>query len=624
MRLLRQRAARRDERGAVLILAAVFAAVAIVGAALSIDIGALVLEKRSNQRVADLASLDGVRGLSGADKRQTAEQLVVESARRNGFETTWVAGQCSALQPGNTGATFVGSDARELIVEIGNATSSSAFVPLPCPVAGYAAEQLLFDTGLLPAPNAVRVTASSPVGFKFMPGSQVETASAVSVLDVATSTNTTPDVTTPGSNAAAVNVGSTAVGISATHAALLNTIFQVTGNPVGPPLGNPPGNLNITALGYQGLANVTMSLEELATELGISAGTVDDVLSADFGYDDLLRATALIADRNNQDEVAVTITEIEDRTIPLDYDARHQDIDFGGLIEGVTGGAETFNGSSVAQTELNVLELLQSATYLADGDHLLTIPLTGTVPLPTGATVASVNVTMIEAAQQSGYGPAQQVAKTAQLSATLVLQVPVAITGLGVVNIDLPVDIQGGQAIATITDIPCQAAATVPDHVRVEAVTQALASNTGGWSTSALDGLVTISANPGPVVSSPGSTGAWNVPPDFTAVYSVPTAPLATPTVSPSAITVGGVLPIGVTAGAVATTIVDTLNPVLAQLNSTVMPVLYQSLGVGFSSADVTVEDLTSATPPACVPGTFTPGTTTTVSNYGVLPILTE
>ena len=610
MRRLRNRAA-RDERGAVLILGALFAGIAVLAAALAIDVGALVLEKRTNQRIADLASLDGVRGLTAAaPQRPVVESLAIASAERNGFSVDPATRSCPF---GANGATYTADGgARWMRIEVGKQTATG-FAPTTCPAAA------ILET-LFPVTNdAVRVFVSSPVGFNFAPGGGRETASAVSALDVNPGN---PGQTTTGSNRAAVEVGSTGVSVNATHASLLNTIFQTTGNPTGVPLGDPPGNLAVTALGYQGLADATFSLEELATELGISAGTVDEVLAADFGYDELLTAAALIADRNNQDEVAVTITEIEERTIPLDFDARHQDIDFSQLLAGVSGGAETFNGSSVADTQLSVLELLEGAAMLADGDHLLSVPLTGTVPLPTGATVASASVQVIEAPRQSLWGPAQQSAETAQLRATLTLRVPVSVAGLGVLNIDLPVDIEGGGATATMTDIECQPTATVPDWVTVEAVTRALSANTGGWSTSALGGLVTISANPGSVVTAPGSPGGpWDVLPDFTTVHTVAPASLPSLTVGSSAITVGGVLPLGVTAGTVTSTIVNTLNPVLAQLNSTIMPTLYQALGVGFASADVSVPDLTSSTPPQCTPGTTTPPTP---ASYDDLPVLTE
>jgi uncharacterized membrane protein len=616
--VLRRRSARRDERGAVLILGALFASVAIVAAALSIDIGSLVLRKRTNQRVADLASLDGVRGLeAAAPQRPVVESLAVASAGRNGFTVDPATRTCPF---GASGATYTADGgARWMRIEVGKETATG-FQPTTCP-----AVPLL--EALFPVSNdAVRVYVSSPVSFDFMPGGGRETASGVSTLAVNPGTPGTPGSSTPASNGAAVRVGSTAVSINATQASLLNAVFQTTGNPVGTPLGNPPGNLAITALGYQGLAGVNVSLEELATQLGISAGTVDQVVNAGFGYDDLLTATAVILDRNNQDAASATVSEIYSRTIPLDFDARHQNINLSQLVNGVSGNTQTFNGSTVAQTEVNVLELLRGAAVLADGDHLLTVPLTGTVPLPTGATVASANVQIIEAAQSSAWGPAIQTADTAQLRTTLSLTVPVSVVGLGVLNIVVPVSIDGGGATATMTGINCQPAATVPDSVVAQAQTRALSAQTGAWSVSALLNTVTISGAAGSVVSTPLSSGGpWTYPPDFTALHSVSPAGLPGLTVSASSITVGGLLPLGVTAATVTSTIANTLNSVLAQLNSTIMPTLYSALGVGFGSADVSILNSTnSTTPPSCTPGTTVASVPPTPDSYGDLPVLTE
>lgn len=619
--LIRRNCRRRDEQGAVLILGALFAVVAIIAAALSVDIGSLVLSKRSNQRVADLASLDGVRGLrSATNQRQTVEQMAVESARRNGFTTTWTAAACPL---GGSAATFYNADHSSwLRVEVGHETTPTGFAPVPCPIS-YALESLVAT--ITNPVDAVRVTASSPVSFSFMPGGGRETATGVSTLAVVPGTPATPAQTTNGLGHAGVQVGSTAVSINTAQASLLNTVLQTAGNPAGVPLGNPPGNLAVTALGYQGLATAHVSAEELATELGISAGTVDQVLAAGFGYDDLLTATADILDRNNNDAAAVTVRDIYSRTIPLDFDARHQNIDLGQFTGAVSGGAQTFNGSSVADTEFSVLDLIRGGALLSDGDHLVTVPLTGTVPLPTGATVASAKVQVIEAPQHQ-FGSPTFTVHTSQLNVTLTLRVPVSVAGLGVLNVDLPLSIQGGGADATMFQVDCPGTATVPTNVWVRAVTRALSAQTGAWSVSALAGTVTISANAGSLVTAPGSTSPnWAVPPAFTDTHTVAPAALPGLTLSSSSITVGGVLPLGTTLSSVTSTIVNTVNPVLAQLNGTIMPPLYNALGVGFSSADVQVRNATNGGPvPDCTPGTYTPGTSGTVDSLGDLPVLTE
>lgn len=67
------------ERGAVLPLAVAAVILSCIAAALAIDIGFLAQDKRTDQKVADLAALDAVRNLDAYQARATA------SATRNGF-----------------------------------------------------------------------------------------------------------------------------------------------------------------------------------------------------------------------------------------------------------------------------------------------------------------------------------------------------------------------------------------------------------------------------------------------------------------------------------------------------------------------------------------------------------
>ncbi len=72
-----------EERGAILVLAAVGIVVAMIAAALAIDIGGLAQDARQDQKVADLAALDAVRGLPA-----NYTTLAQASAARNSFPTT--------------------------------------------------------------------------------------------------------------------------------------------------------------------------------------------------------------------------------------------------------------------------------------------------------------------------------------------------------------------------------------------------------------------------------------------------------------------------------------------------------------------------------------------------------
>ena len=68
---------RRDERGAIMVLAAFGIIVAVIAASLAVDLGQVGQERRRNQKVADLAALDASRDLTNVQSRAVA------SAARN-------------------------------------------------------------------------------------------------------------------------------------------------------------------------------------------------------------------------------------------------------------------------------------------------------------------------------------------------------------------------------------------------------------------------------------------------------------------------------------------------------------------------------------------------------------
>jgi uncharacterized membrane protein len=72
--------AQRSERGAILILSAAGIVIALIASALAIDIGRLAQSAREDQKIADMAALDAIRGVP-ADFQSLAEA----SAIRNGF-----------------------------------------------------------------------------------------------------------------------------------------------------------------------------------------------------------------------------------------------------------------------------------------------------------------------------------------------------------------------------------------------------------------------------------------------------------------------------------------------------------------------------------------------------------
>ena len=245
------------ERGAILILGAVGMVLAMISAALSVDLGRLAQERRNNQKVADLAALDAVRALHLGDPLEAARR----SAERNGFP--WSAPSYGlSTQPGTTDGD-------------GN------FVPGPLATA-----------------TALQVEVTSPFRNQFAPGERVVKARAVSAL---------------AGPMGSVAVGSTLAGASATVGATeVKVLNRLLSRIIS------PGTVNVDAVGWKGIADAAVSFERLRAALGLTAGSVDGALDASLTYRQLLDATvdALEADGSPTSAAAVTplgdiATEVE-------------------------------------------------------------------------------------------------------------------------------------------------------------------------------------------------------------------------------------------------------------------------------------------------------------------------
>lgn len=158
-KLWTRRAQKEDERGAILIMATVGIVLAIIAAALAIDLGRIAQERRSDQRVADLAALDAARDLGNTDA------LAQASADRNKFPWS---------KPGYSLTTAVGSlDANRV-----------------------------FHAGV--GSGAVEVTVKSPISNTFISGSRTITTRAVATVE----------------NQGAFSIGSSLAGLDASKTVL--------------------------------------------------------------------------------------------------------------------------------------------------------------------------------------------------------------------------------------------------------------------------------------------------------------------------------------------------------------------------------------------------------------------
>lgn len=299
MRHIRRRAA--GERGAILVLSTVGVVVAVIAAALAVDLGRLASDKRDDQKVADLAALDASRDLSQACARAKA------SASANGFP--------------NLDCTDPANNSTEDVV-IGRMS-----------VGGFAPD---------PGGDAVQVKVASPFkpAFPFVTG-----PSAVSVKGVA-------GVRNP----ASFSLGSGVASIDTNRSTLLNKV-------VGQMLCSAvcaTGDAELSLVNWQGLVTARLSLQALQTSLanaGFSVGTVSQLLSANMTLSQLYAATASAlttggdtADANIFNVLTVKATSTAQITlgkmIHVQQGAENAALGTSiGLLPLVTGSAEVANGN---------------------------------------------------------------------------------------------------------------------------------------------------------------------------------------------------------------------------------------------------------------------------------------
>lgn len=424
-RALRRR--RRDERGGVLALVAVMASVLLVMAAFAVDLGMQRVARRDMQAVADIVALDLARLLDG----RTAAQVLAGDATREPLAAAVAdsVGRNDDLALGDppmVTATLVSLTAAGTPV----VDASGA----PVPVTGAA------------EPDGVLVQASTRVDFGFAPGSGGASRTALGVAR----------------KVACYTVGSYAARVRSADSALVASLLAPLNGLVRP-------QANLDALSYQGLANATVTLEELAADL--TAGSVDELLTADLTATRLLDATVRILQRRtpvNSVAVAALGQVLKGQallTTPV-------------VLTRVLGIAPT--DTAAAQVGLNVLDLVVGTLLVADGTHFVQL---GNGNLSAGignlSPIGEARLSLVERPRlECGtFGDAASFAETSQLRGDvgLKLQLPSinGITGAtGVVQtpeatVRLQVDL--GNATGTLAAEPvCRSGtAAAPDELAV-------------------------------------------------------------------------------------------------------------------------------------------------------------
>jgi uncharacterized membrane protein len=550
---------RRNERGAVLVLAAAGIVLATISAALAVDLGRLAADKRSDQKVADLAALDGAR-LLPADPTPAVDA----SLTRNDFPYANTAG--------GYGRT----------VELGYLNAGN-FVVDPT------------------RPEALRVTVKSPLAHAFLPGGRTVTAKAISKM---------------GTPLGTVRVGSYLATVNAnTEKVLDKGITRLAG-----------GNVDLDAVGWKGLADTSVTFQQLRTALGMNAGSPNGVLNNSITWAQLLNATvaALNADGSpSKADVATALGPIANTVTTVEADPNaHSSIKLGDLFN-IVGNVG--NGQDVADVSINVLDIVRGGGILADKDHFATFNLSATdIPGVTNclAACATVSIGLIERPQQKS-GPPKDTAgtywteaKTAQIrtlvEVNLGIDLPIGLLGALVnTQVKVPIVFEGASAVAKLDTIHCTGNSE-PSKVDIWASSAAATTKIGAVTNAAttlhlatppvlgaaalvnIANLLTITLGPlnGPTVAGEPGTILSFLPPyaetsPSQRIGKSVTEGISLPNIQTGDINVSLALLVSLDVADIKLDLSSALNVALPSIGTNLLRPLYEAVGVSYAGADV-------------------------------------
>lgn len=302
------------QRGAISLLAALTLGFALLCTLLVIDSGRLYLEKRSLQRIADMAALEAAGRKGTCSPGSSASTFANQSSTRNSF----VAGTDSRTLTINCGTLTLDADSRRTFTA--DATKSEAIrvvathaVPRSI-AAGIAA---LFDS--TPTPPNIQLSAT------------------------AVAAGTPP--------LAALTIRSAAMTIDSTKAALLNPV-------IGSLLG---GTLNLSVANWQGIASTDLSvlnyLDRLKTDLNINAVGYTDVLNSNVAVSQLIQTAINVLDPAGTLSATATIAGLR----ALKVAAGATTVLLGDLLS-VQGSTNI----AALNTSLRLIDLVQGLAQLAN------------------------------------------------------------------------------------------------------------------------------------------------------------------------------------------------------------------------------------------------------------------
>ncbi|HJV09189.1 MAG TPA: pilus assembly protein TadG-related protein [Acidimicrobiales bacterium] len=517
MNWISKRMGPRQERGAVLPLAAVGLVLSMVAAALAVDLGRVAAEKRTDQKVADLAALDALRDFANM---QTAAEA---SARRNGFipdathtitaiEGNIVGGNCQLATGSGRVCVTVTSPLENEFVS-GNRTVRARAVASKRNLAG-------FTLGSGVASVNTKKSLLDPILGDMLDG----TVNIASYQGLADSQLTLTALQTELAKLPGLNVGSPSQLLDAdlTAAQLFTAMANamvLKGDTANAAvfcknnLAPLPVNCNAASLALAAHAAGTVKLRQL---LNVAAGSEDAAVTSQFNVFQLLTGSAAVINGTNTvsiPSIGVTIPNVTGTSVSLKLIEKPQG--YFGPVGVVTDPAHVTTSQAdltVNATLLNVLGLVSGTVKLqvtaGSADGWLTnigctnVPKSTTVHVEAHAATVTPTITLtlaglnlgvsINSSAPGGTGdltfsyplypnpsnPAQQSVGTPSLALTT------TVTGTG----NALVDALNATVIAALRPI-LQAIVTALDTTVIQPILDGLGINMGTADVKGLDPL---------------------------------------------------------------------------------------------------------------------------------------
>jgi uncharacterized membrane protein len=400
---------RGRQRGAAGLFFALTLFMMVLFLALAVDTGRLLYAQRQLQSIADLAALDAARitgACSGAPTTDPAQVLAAAQAAasaRDFLGNPYPGNLAAAPNSVTIGTVSTGADNLRFFTPSGTADARAVQVVLNQPVTRSIFLPALFDYTVNLSADAV---AQAPAIARF-------------------------------------TLGSFVLNLSSEQSALLNGVL-------GALLGS---NLNLTAVGYQGLAAADVSLLDLiAADAGI--GTVEELLAADLTLADLLQLTATALQAENPNAANIILSQILGVGVGVTTA-----IQLGDLLS-----LDLPASNAALDAGINVLELITASAQLANEGNFVSVPAVG-INLPPVAQVG-LDLHVIEAPQlaigppgQTGAGAWRTQAQTSQIGLNVRAQALTVTLPLGVLNLStaatVDLFVQAAQATAHLDSVRC-------------------------------------------------------------------------------------------------------------------------------------------------------------------------